>query len=145
MAGTFRRRTAMLIDNVGGGKLVGSIVIDQVYARYQHEKANLHHPHGGGRKFLTTALFDEASVGLNSLAKGVLRGDLNIVMSRVTERTAARAERQAPRELGDLARSATVTTTDRGRVVYRRKGEPRLTEAQINAKRGKTGRHGRRR
>jgi hypothetical protein len=145
MAGTFRQRTAMLMDNVGGGKLIGSIVIDQVYARYQHEKTNLRHPRGGGRKFLTTALFDEATIGLNSLARSALRGDLNITMTRVTEHIAARAERQAPRELGDLARSATVTTIDRGRIVYRRKGEPRLTEAQINAKRGKTGRHGRRR
>jgi hypothetical protein len=138
--GTFMARTDILLQNPGGGKLVGHIVIDQVYARYQHERAYLKHPHGGGSKFLTRALVDEGPRGLQSLATATLRGDQNIVMSRVTERIVARAVRLEPKDMGDLAKSATVTTIDRGRIVYRRRGEGRLTDKQIEAKRRRRGR-----
>lgn len=129
-------RTAMLMDNIGGGKLIGSIVLDQVYARYQHERLDLKHFHGGGPKYLTRALTEGAEPALASLARSVLRGDLSIVMSRQMENIARRIPALAPTEFGDLDKSAHVKVIDRGAIVYDRPGKPRLSEAQIEAKRG---------
>lgn len=136
MAGTFQDRTKMLMDNIGGGNLIGSIVFDQVYARYQHERLDLAHPHGGGPKYLTNALLKGADGALQSLSRSVLRGDLSIVMSRAMERISSTVPALAPTEFGDLDRSAHVKVIDRGAIVYDRPGKPRLSEAQIEAKRG---------
>lgn len=134
MPGTFQEKTARWMDNPGGGRLVGKITIDQVYARYQHER-RLHHPRGGGPKFLTRALVGEVNRGMQTLASATLRGDLNIAMTRVTERVVQRAIRDEPKEFGDLAKSATVKTIDRGAIVYERRGEHRLSEKEIEARR----------
>lgn len=136
MAGTFLDRTRMLMDNIGGGRLVGSIILDQVYAKYQHERVDLAHPRGGGPKYLTHALESGAPPALAALARAVLRGDLNIAMSRQMENIAKRIPALAPTEFGDLDKSAHVRVIDRGAVVYDRPGKPRLSEAQIEAKRG---------
>lgn len=132
--GSFVQRIAILRDNVGGGSLVGSIVIDQVYARYQHER-HLHHPRGGRSKFLTTGLTTTGPRAFQTMANQVLRGSLNIAMARGTENVVKAVRALEPREFGDMANSATVKVTDRGRVVYTRRGMPRLSEAQIRAKR----------
>lgn len=132
--GTFIQRIAILRNNVGGGRLVGSITIDQVYAKYQHER-HLHHPHGGKSKFLTTGLVTTGPRAFGTMAHQVLRGSLNIAMARGTENVVKAVEAIEPREFGDMARSASVKVTDRGRVVYSRRGRPRMTEAEINAKR----------
>lgn len=127
-------RTKMLMDNIGGGNLVGSIVVNQVYAKYQHERADLAH-NDGGPKFLSRALTAGAQPALAALARSVLRGDLSIVMSRQMENIAKRMPALAPTEFGDLDQSAHVRVIDRGAVVYDRPGRPRMTEAEIEAKR----------
>lgn len=134
MTGTFRQRTAILMDNVGGGKLVGSIIIDQVYARYQHERY-LHHPGGGKQKFLLKGMLATNNRSMNTLANSVLRGTLNIAMSRAMIRTTDAVEAIEPREFGDMARSAHIRVIDRGAVVFDRKGEHRLSEQEIKMRR----------
>lgn len=132
--GTFVGRIAILRDNVGGGSLVGQIIIDQVYARYQHER-HLHHPRGGRSKFLTTGLTTTGPRAFGTMANQVLRGSLNIAMARGTENVVKAVRSLEPREFGTMANSATVRVTDRGRVTYYRRGAPRLTDDQIEARR----------
>lgn len=135
--GTFVQRIAVLRDNVGGGRLVGSIVIDQIYARYQHER-HLHHPRGGRSKFLTTGLVETGPRAFQTMANQVLRGSLNIAMARGTENVVKTVRAYEPKEFGTMANSATVRVTDRGRVVYYRRGAPRLNDPTINALRDAT-------
>lgn len=135
MAGTFLARTKMLMDNVGGGNLIGVIEVNQVYAKYQHERMDLAHD-DGGPKYLGNAMKEGAVPAMAVLARSVLRGDLSIAMSRQMENIAHRMPKFAPTEFGDLDRSAHVKVIDRGAIVYDRPGVPRLSEAEIEAKRG---------
>ena len=72
MAGTFTQRIAELERRIGSGKLTGSVTCDQVYAHFQHERADLHHPRGGGPFFLQKPLFEHYRDYIDDYAKTVL-------------------------------------------------------------------------
>lgn len=55
--GDFAERMAILSKQVGDGFCVGKVIVDQVYAKYQHEDLALRHPRGGMAKYLTYPLF----------------------------------------------------------------------------------------
>ena len=55
--GDFGERIDVLAKQVGGSFCVGKVVVDQVYAKYQHEDMTLRHPRGGQAHYLRTPLF----------------------------------------------------------------------------------------
>ena len=55
--GDFGARIDVLAEQVGGSFCVGKVIVDQIYALYQHEDLSLRHTHGGQAKYLYTPLF----------------------------------------------------------------------------------------
>lgn len=62
----------LLSRQVGPGFCVGKVIVDQIYAKYQHEDLALKHPHGGQAKYLTTPLFMNRFAYLTEVAKTCL-------------------------------------------------------------------------
>jgi len=134
MADTFQARTEELLQKVGSGHLRGSVVVDQVYAKYQHERTDLKHPRGGQAKFLSAPLRQYAGYYLQHLANNVLEGDLDAAMADNMEHLENQAETLAPRLLGNLRRSGSPEVQDGLVSTYDRPPEQRrLTEAELDA------------
>lgn len=70
--GDFAERMDQLSAQVGEGFCVGKVVVDQIYAKYQHEDLALKHPRGGQAKYLTTPLFLNRFAYLTEVAKTCL-------------------------------------------------------------------------
>lgn len=131
----FRDRIPLLIEMVGSGKLQAVVVVDQVYAKFQHERTDLRHPGGGGAKYLERALFGTVTQNMNTLRAAVLRGDLRDAMVRVGERVAFKSYEYAPFEFGDLKASHAVRVKDGGTMyAYRPPARKRLTKQELRAK-----------
>jgi len=141
MSGTFSARIGELRRRVGGGKLAGTVEVDQVYARYQHERMDLHHPRGGGPKFLERPLMAGYRDYLGDYARTVLGDGGQPAMRRGAEHLSDQVELSAPAEFGDLRRSGHPTVTQGGRTVYDRPPKQRrLSEEELRAKgRARTG------
>lgn len=132
--GEFVKRIEELRKRVGGGKLIGKVVVDQIYAQNQHENLGFNHT-GGGPKFLTKSMMDEIRPTLQQLAQQTLQGDLPSTMARGMERVAKGVQKNAPHEFNDLRNSAHPSVKDRGRITYNRSPVvKRLTKTQLKAK-----------
>lgn len=70
--GDFGTRIDELANKVGSGFCVGKVVVDQIYAKYQHEDLRLRHPRGGQAKYLSTPLFHNRYAYLTEVAKTCL-------------------------------------------------------------------------
>ena len=70
--GDFAQRMELLSRQVGNGFCVGKVIVDQVYAKYQHEDLALRHPRGGTAKYLTIPLFRNRWAYLQEVAKTCL-------------------------------------------------------------------------
>ena len=137
MAGTFDERMKQLGQDIGSGDLKGSVVVDQVYARYQHEGLDLHHPRGGRARFLGAPLMEKAPYYLQHYADAVLdpenewgrtaiRGD----MENLAESDGVST--QAPVDFSNLRASGHPSVTDDGRLYYDRPPrQRRLSENEI--------------
>lgn len=112
----FMDRTLVLLDQVGGGVLEVKVVVDQPYAKYQHERTDLRHPAGGGAKYLERALYGTVTRNMNTLRAAVLRGDLREASVRVGELIASKSFDNAPWEFGDLKASHEVRVKDGGSI-----------------------------
>lgn len=135
MSGTFQRRTDELLDQVGDGDLSMHCIVDQVYARYQHEGLDFKHPQGGQAKYLEEPLYEEHQQYLQDLAGGVLDGSLQERASLVAEDLAAQVQDHAPVEFNDLRRSGHPIVKDNGATIYdRAPAQRRLTEEELRAK-----------
>lgn len=131
----FEDRITQLITQVGGGKLVGSVRVDQVYAKYQHERLDLKHPSGGGAKYLERPLYDESRGIMADLARNVLHGDLVAVMASGMEKVSRGVFEHAPFEFGDLKASGHPRVKDGGVIAYDRQPmRRRLTKTELRAK-----------
>jgi hypothetical protein len=119
MAGDFGARMDELIESVGDGELTASVVVDQVYAKYQHERMDLRHPQGGQAKYLS-----------------VLHGSLQNAMEFVAEDLAAKQVfDKAPREFQDLRQSGHPRVLNGEMIVYDRPPiVHRLTAEELKAK-----------
>lgn len=136
MAGTFEARTQILLDKHEGGKLRGEVIVDQVYAQYQHETLHLKHPAGGKAKFLWDPVRDDANKALQQLAARTLWGNIDVAMIRATERWSRGVFEQAPLEFGDLKASAHPRVKKGGKLIYDRPpAAKRLSESEIEIKR----------
>ena len=142
MSGTFGRRMRELGDRVGTGRLVGTVTVDQVYAQYQSESLDLHHPRGGGPKYLTIPTVDLASDHMERIARATLReGGPASGMVDSVRRIADDVKVLAPLDENDLRRSAATRVRDDGRVVHDQPAPvARLTTEQLRAKAARRGR-----
>lgn len=132
VAGDFAERIDALKALVGEGDLGGKLVVDQVYAHYQHEGMDLRHPHGGQAKFLETALHQGGY--FDQIAATILDGGGRQAMVDAVEKLDNDSAALTPKEATVLARSGHPTVTDNGAVVYDRAPEvPRLSEQELRA------------
>jgi hypothetical protein len=136
MSGTFGARIDELRESVGNGeRLTGVLVCDQVYAHRQHEDLSYHHARGGGPKFLERPLMSHYRDYLDDYAKTVLRDGGQPAMKRSMEHLGDAMELAAPREWGDLMRSAHPSVEQGGRTIYDRAPKVgRLTKEELKAK-----------
>lgn len=126
-----------LIENIGGGgKIEAKVVVDQIYAKYQHESLDLRHPQGGKAKFLEDPNTRIAPRSLERIAAtlfqdgGVRRG----MIDHATDVVAGVAE-EAPVELADLRASGHAIVKDGGAIVYDRPPvRARLSKSALRAK-----------
>lgn len=136
MGGDFGARMDDLIAQVGEGKLTGTVVVDQVYAKYQHERMDLRHPRGGQARYLSTPLMAKMRDYFGDLAAEVLHGSLKTAMIKNVEDLAAKQVfDHAPREFEDLRESGHPMVNDDGVDVYDRAPlVHRLSAAELRVK-----------
>jgi hypothetical protein len=135
MAGDFAARMDELIEAVGDGALTGSVVVDQVYAKYQHERMDLRHPKGGQAKYLSGPLLENYRAYISRLAQNVLHGSLTGAMERNVEALSREVFDKAPRDFWDLRESAHPSVLNAGMPVYDRAPVVhRLTPGQLRVK-----------
>lgn len=125
-------------EQVGSGWLTGKLVVDQIYAKYQHERLDLMHPHGGGAKYLEKPLNANHSDYWQRIAASVLDGDLARTMGDCMESLNTAMSAAAPIDVNNLRRSGNPKVFDNGREVYNRPPwQRRLSEEELRAlKRG---------
>jgi hypothetical protein len=135
MTGTFTTRIDELRRKVGSGSIRMTVEVNQRYAHYQHERLDLHHPRGGGPKFLERPLFGHYRDYLADYAGTVLRDGGQAAMKRSAERLSDEVQLSAPREWGDLMMSGHPAVEQDGRVIYDRAPKAaRLTSLELKAK-----------
>ena len=137
MSGTCAERIGLLRARTrcGEGKLRGSVTVVQVYAHYQHERLDLHHPRGGGPLYLTRPLFEHAPGYLAAIARSWADDGGQREMARSMEHLSDEAELRAPWEWGDLIHSGHPEVRRGGEVTYDRPPKRhRLTSAELKAK-----------
>lgn len=116
------------------------VEVDQVYAHYQHEHPEFHHPDGGQAFYLSQPLFAKAKKYLRNVAANVVskEGYTHIIdaMRENADDLATEVYNRAPWEFGDLRGSAHPKVTADGEVVYNRPPNvKRLTEQELAEKR----------
>ncbi len=135
MAGDFAARMDELIELVGEGTLEGSVVVDQVYARAQHERMDYKHPNGGQAKYLSGPLLENHRDYFRRLADNVLHGSLNGAMEANVEDLSKEVFDKAPRDFWDLRESAHPRVLNDGVPVYDRPPVVhRLTPGELRVK-----------
>lgn len=137
--GTFGDGIDRLRDSVGGGKLVGTVEVNQVYAHYQHAHPEFAHPDGGKAFYLRDPLFAGAGDYLEQLATSAWdesgHSELNEAMIANMEDLSLQVFVEAPVEFNDLRRSGHPVVTDDGAVVYDRAPEVgRLSKDDLKLK-----------
>lgn len=135
MASSFFERTDELKDLVGQGDLEGHLVVDQAYARVQHESLDFKHVHGGTAKFVEKPLMEGYRHWYQRLADAFGDRPLNEAMIDNVEDFVVDAEVTTPVEFGDLAQSGHPSVTSDGEVVYDRAPViHRLSKEELDAK-----------
>lgn len=137
MAGDFGAKMGELANRVGKGDLVGSVVVDQVYAQKQHEDHSLSHPRGGGPSYLSQPLLDNRNDYLTRIARSILDdGGVEGMRSAMEDLAGdGGVARRAPVHWGDLRHSGHPSVTEDGQTVYDRAPYARrLTEEELRAK-----------
>lgn len=130
-----------VLDQVGQGNLKGVVRVDQVYAKYHHERMDLHHPRGGGPKYLESALHANYQDYLERVARAFLKGDPEQAMARAMESLNTAMAARAPVQFNNLRRSGNPRVISQGAVVYNRAAKQhRLSRAELNAERRGRGR-----
>lgn len=120
---------------VGQDVLSGHLRVDQVYAKYQHERMDLKHPRGGQAKYLWLALVTNQESFMNRLAKSVLETGPAEGMKKVVEEQDRALHRFAPVDRSNLRNSGNPRVFDDGRKVYDRAArQPRMSAAQLKAR-----------
>jgi hypothetical protein len=135
-SGTFGERITALRRMVGDGeRLTGLCVVDQRYAKAQHEHGEWHRPRGGRAFYLRDPLFDGYRDYLDDYAKTVLHDGGQPAMKRSMEHLSDQVELTAPVEWNDLRKSGHPSVEQGGRTIYDRAPKAaRLTAEELKAK-----------
>lgn len=132
--GSFQDRIDELIA-MAEGDLKGNVTVDQVYAKYQHERLDLKHPRGGKARYLADPLYQNASSYLQNIADSVLEDGGVRGMTESMQRLSNEVYLNAPVEFNDLKNSGHPSVTSNGVTVYDSPPNvPRLTEEELRAK-----------
>lgn len=138
MKGTFGAGLDHVKEAVGKGHLVGTVEVDQVYAHYQHEHPEFHHPDGGKAFYLQDPLFQNADKYMQHCADELITEEgfkLNEAMADNMEKLSDKVYEEAPWEFADLRASGHPKVTSDGDTVYDRAAlRPRLTEDELREK-----------
>ena len=137
MAGDFGEKMDDLSRIVGNGPLLGSVVVDQIYAKYQHEGLDLKHPRGGQAKYLSQPLLDNRDDYLRRVADTILDDGGKKGMESAMEDLSGTGgvATHAPVLWGDLRRSGHPSVHSDGAMVFDRPpGARRLTEQELRDK-----------
>lgn len=137
-AASFIEGCRQLQLRVGTGILEGEVIVDQIYAAYQHEITWLDHPRGGGPHYLRNPLLAHAPSYLQFLADRVLDGNLAMTMAANMEHLSEQLKETAPVDedpnLILLRTSGNPIVRDNGAEVYNRPPvSPRETKAMKKA------------
>lgn len=136
--GTFGAGLDHVKEAVGGGRLVGTVEVDQVYAHNQHEHPEYHHPDGGKAFYLRDPLFQGTVRYMQHLADNLVTEEgfkLNEAMAENMENLSDRVYEQAPWEFADLRASGHPKVTSNRETVYDRAPlRARLTESELRDK-----------
>jgi hypothetical protein len=119
------------------GDLEGRVVVDQVYAKFQHEDLSLRHPRGGQARYLSQPLLDNRDDYLERIARTVLEDGGTDGMRSAMEDLAGSGGvmTHAPVLWGDLRRSGHPSVMSDGHTVYDRAPlARRLSEEELDAK-----------
>lgn len=130
---SFFDRITELQELVGDGQVTGSVVVDQIYAQYQHEGLDLRHPRGGQAKYLEAPLVEHADQYWQKIADRVLEEGPVEPMKAVVEDLAGEVEVRAPVDFNNLRRSANPRVLRGEAVVYDRPAaQRRLTQQELD-------------
>mgnify|MGYP003624032472 CR=1 FL=1 len=133
MAGSFVDGIQKLLDATPD-KVTGHVVVDQVYAHYQHEHPEFHHPDGGQAFYLSEPLALKAHEYFGRLGREAVHGRLKEAMIENVEDLSKEVYNRAPWEFGDLRASGHPIVEEDGHVVYDRPPMcRRLTEDELDA------------
>jgi hypothetical protein len=119
------------------GTLHGQVKVDQVYAHYQHERLDLHHPRGGQARYLIEPLYAGTSRWMAEIAGSYLEDGGQRAMRGWMEDLAedGGVATHAPHEFDDLRRSGHPTVKLGNRTIYdRAPRQHRLTEQELRIK-----------
>ena len=135
MTGSFQAKMNQLDAMVGHGEVEGKVIVDQVYAKYQHERLDLRHPGGGGPKYLGGPLLIQFREYYDRIADHVLDAGPVAPMIANVEDLSLQVFENAPFEFGDLRASGHPVVKDNGAVVYDRAPNcHRLSREELRAK-----------
>lgn len=121
-------------QQVGIGLLKGLLRVDQVYAKYHHERLDLHHPRGGGPKYLEQPLMASYQAYLQRIANALLDEGTSPEQAMIDSMEALNGAMSAaaPIEFNNLRRSGNPRVYSNGRKVYDRPAwQKRLTKTQL--------------
>lgn len=137
MPGTFDDRMAELEKMVGQGKITAQVEVAQLYAQYQHEGIDLHHPRGGQAKYLEKPWLDNADHAMQTFADHLLKPDgLTEAARQIALDGVTMVGDHAPVEFDNLRRSGHASVIDNGATVFDEPPEvARLSEAELKAER----------
>ena len=131
---TFSANIQKIIDDTPDD-ISGKVEVNQVYAHYQHEHPEFHHPDGGQAFYLRDPLFLKAEEYMRRLAAGALHGKLRDAMIENVEDLSQEVYQRAPWEFGDLRASGHPTVEEDGALVYDRAPMVRrLSEEELDIK-----------
>jgi hypothetical protein len=116
--GDFQARTDELLRKVGHGDLRGNVEVDQVYARYQHNRADLRHPRGGGPFYLRKSLMEHAQQHLAAIGAAILEAGGVRAMADAMDEVVGLLPRYTPVEHGYLRDSGHARVYDNGALAY---------------------------
>lgn len=121
---------------VGEGLLVGQVEVDQVYAQFQHEGLDLHHPRGGKARYLADPLNERYRRYLQHIADKLLETGPIEPMIDSMEDLSDQVEEHAPLLFGNLRESGHPSVSQGGELVYDRPPiQHRLTEKELEEQR----------
>jgi hypothetical protein len=136
MAGTFADRIDILKAMVGTGDLTGKVVVDQAYARAQHENLDWNHPRGGQALYLSQPLLENYPRYLQAFADHLLEdgGESSLAESMEDLAEEGGVATRAPVLYANLRASGAPSVTSDGVTVYSRPPrQHRLSEEELRA------------